>query len=176
MRLARRGDLTQGFWRPTLAVAGQSTEATMKPELKGQADRSAPPGGPPVAAGLVEPEDSPRILAQRIAALSRGQAAELLAYLQSQGIVAKESLMFPTEPGLYWAKITEGPGRPKPDSFNAVVEVYGESPFFQIDALVFAEPRCAVRSVPPQLVSFGPRIEQIGCGAQDGGNRLGAVG
>jgi hypothetical protein len=66
--------------------------------------------------------------------------------------------MFPTEPGLYWAKITEGPGRPKPDSFNAVVEVYGESPFFQIDALVFAEPRCAVRSVPPQLVSFGPPI------------------
>jgi hypothetical protein len=68
----------------------------------------------------------------------------------------------PTEPGIYWAKVTlPGPGKNKPiDSYNAIVEISGITPFLAIDAHFVAEPRFALmkKNISADRVALGSEI------------------
>lgn len=69
----------------------------------------------------------------------------------------------PTEPGLYWAKVTlPGPGKNKIiDTYNAIIEISGFAPFLAINTHFIADPRFALmeKSIAADRVVFGPKVE-----------------
>jgi hypothetical protein len=77
------------------------------------------------------------------------------------------SQLVPSEAGLYWARVTTGDfANALPNNFNAIVEVSGTAPFFELRAFFVADPRFVCTTgkgfvdhhVSAERVTFGPAL------------------